>query len=205
MPSWQSTTVTTVPLSEPSSPWPFPMGPARCEALPLLAALSPGFWMTAGPWKSIGSALTGRVTLAACCTGLHGGRPGRWDTSGSSHTPCQKKVGQVCELLAGNSLAGVVAEIGMYRAGLGLIPILYCAAKSCFGRHKNKWCIATWIFPFHTKIRIAGIYEPENLYVTRMGPLFFDEPMVNATLMCGHCKVRFHTEGVSHHDSASTP
>jgi hypothetical protein len=166
MPSWQSTTVTTVPLSEPSSPWPFPMGPARCEALPLLAALSPGFWMTAGPWKSIGSALTGRVTLAACCTGLHGGRPGRWDTSGSSHTPCQKKVGQVCELLAGNSLAGVVAEIGMYRAGLGLIPILYCAAKSCFGRHKNKWCIATWIFPFHTKIRIAarfhGLYWYSN-------------------------------------------
>lgn len=50
-----------------------------------------------------------------------------------------------------------------------------------------------------------GIYEPEQLYVTRMGPLFFDEPMVNTTLMCGNCKVRFHTEGVSRHDSASTP
>lgn len=50
-----------------------------------------------------------------------------------------------------------------------------------------------------------GIYEPENLYVTRMGPLFLDEPMVNTTLMCGHCKVRFHTGGASRHDSAPTP
>jgi len=50
-----------------------------------------------------------------------------------------------------------------------------------------------------------GIYDPKHLYVTRMGPLVEDEPMVNATLLCANCKSRFHTDGVIHHSSASTP
>lgn len=51
----------------------------------------------------------------------------------------------------------------------------------------------------------GGIYEPEQLYVTRMGPLLEDEPDMNLVLMCGHCKVRFHTEGGFKHASPSTP
>ncbi len=50
----------------------------------------------------------------------------------------------------------------------------------------------------------GGIYEPEYLYVTRMGPFMEGEPTVNATLLCGTCKVRFHTEGIKRHDSHST-
>lgn len=38
-----------------------------------------------------------------------------------------------------------------------------------------------------------GLYDPINLYVTRMGPLMDGEPEVNAALLCGECKVRFHT------------
>lgn len=50
-----------------------------------------------------------------------------------------------------------------------------------------------------------GIYESENLYATRMGPLLDEEPMVNVTLLCGTCKVRFHTVGTIYRDMTSTP
>jgi len=50
-----------------------------------------------------------------------------------------------------------------------------------------------------------GVYEPSELYVTRMGVVLEDEPMTNRTLMCAHCKERFHTEGVKHGHSPSTP
>jgi transposase len=50
-----------------------------------------------------------------------------------------------------------------------------------------------------------GIYDPKNLYVTRMGPMLEDEPEVNSALLCGACKVRFHTNEVSARESASTP
>ncbi len=50
-----------------------------------------------------------------------------------------------------------------------------------------------------------GIYESENLYATRMGPLLDGEPMVNVTLLCGTCKVRFHTVGTIYRDMTSTP
>lgn len=50
-----------------------------------------------------------------------------------------------------------------------------------------------------------GVYEPSELYVTRMGVVLEDEPMTNRTLMCADCKERFHTEGVKHVHSPSTP
>jgi transposase len=50
-----------------------------------------------------------------------------------------------------------------------------------------------------------GTYDQTDLHITRMGPLMSDEPEVNATLMCGHCKVRFHTEKAYGYNSASTP
>jgi transposase len=50
-----------------------------------------------------------------------------------------------------------------------------------------------------------GVYDPSELYVTRMGVVLEDEPMKNRTLMCAPCKERFHTEGATHHDSTSTP
>lgn len=51
----------------------------------------------------------------------------------------------------------------------------------------------------------GGVYDTTNLYLTRMGPLLEDEPDMNLVVMCGHCKVRFHTEGASEHYSPSTP
>lgn len=57
----------------------------------------------------------------------------------------------------------------------------------------------------HRCASCGGIYEPEHLYVTHMGPVMEDEPEMNLVVLCGHCKVRFHTEGVSRHGSASTP
>lgn len=57
----------------------------------------------------------------------------------------------------------------------------------------------------HRCASCGGIYEPEHLYVTHMGPVMEDEPEMNLVVLCGHCKVRFHTEGVSRHGSTSTP
>ena len=51
----------------------------------------------------------------------------------------------------------------------------------------------------------GGVYDQQDLHVTRMGPLLDGEPMVNNTLMCGYCKERFHTDGVIHHGPLSTP
>lgn len=50
-----------------------------------------------------------------------------------------------------------------------------------------------------------GVYDPSELYVTRMGVVLEDEPMTNRTLMCAPCKERFHTEKTKHDDSTSTP
>lgn len=50
-----------------------------------------------------------------------------------------------------------------------------------------------------------GIYEPHELHATRIGVRLDGEPMANMTLMCGLCKVRFHTGESKHHDSTSTP
>ena len=51
----------------------------------------------------------------------------------------------------------------------------------------------------------GGVYEPEQLHATRMGPLFDGEPMANVTLMCSYCHTRFHTERASGHSVPSTP
>lgn len=50
-----------------------------------------------------------------------------------------------------------------------------------------------------------GVFDPSELYVTRMGVVLEDEPMTNRTLMCANCKVRFHTNEAKRHDSTSTP
>jgi hypothetical protein len=50
-----------------------------------------------------------------------------------------------------------------------------------------------------------GVYDPSELYVTRMGVVLEGEPMTNRTLMCAPCKERFHTEEVKHVQSPSTP
>ncbi len=50
-----------------------------------------------------------------------------------------------------------------------------------------------------------GVFDPSELYVTRMGVVLEDEPMTNRTLMCAPCKERFHTEKTKHDDSTSTP
>jgi len=57
----------------------------------------------------------------------------------------------------------------------------------------------------HTCASCGGVYEGTELYLTRMGPLFDDEPETNLVVMCGYCKVRFHTEHASEHSSPSTP
>jgi hypothetical protein len=38
-----------------------------------------------------------------------------------------------------------------------------------------------------------GVYESQDLHVTRMGPLLEGEPMVSLALLCTDCKDRFHT------------
>ncbi len=50
----------------------------------------------------------------------------------------------------------------------------------------------------------GGIYDQEELHATRMGVMFSDQPMTNLTLMCSHCKVRFHTDGAIHGGPLST-
>jgi hypothetical protein len=50
-----------------------------------------------------------------------------------------------------------------------------------------------------------GVFPPSELYVARMGVFLEDEPMKNRTLMCAPCKERFHTDGVKHVHSTSTP
>lgn len=50
-----------------------------------------------------------------------------------------------------------------------------------------------------------GVFDPQELYVTRMGVVLEDEPLTNMTLLCGTCKVRFHTDGAKHGSSLSTP
>ena len=50
-----------------------------------------------------------------------------------------------------------------------------------------------------------GVFDPSELYVTRMGVVFEGEPMTIRTLMCANCKVRFHTDEAKRHDSTSTP
>lgn len=50
-----------------------------------------------------------------------------------------------------------------------------------------------------------GVFDPQELYVTRMGVVLEDEPLTNRTLLCGTCKVRFHTDGAKHGSSLSTP
>lgn len=50
----------------------------------------------------------------------------------------------------------------------------------------------------------GGVYDQEELHATRIGVMFSDKPMTNLTLMCGYCKVRFHTELLNHRDSTST-
>ena len=51
----------------------------------------------------------------------------------------------------------------------------------------------------HTCASCGGVYEGTDLYLDRMGPLFADEPDINLVVMCGHCKVRFHTERANGH------
>lgn len=50
-----------------------------------------------------------------------------------------------------------------------------------------------------------GVFPPSELYVARMGVFLEDEPMKNRTLMCAPCKERFHTDGIKHVHSTSTP
>lgn len=50
----------------------------------------------------------------------------------------------------------------------------------------------------------GGIYDQEELHATRMGVMFSDQPLVNLTLMCTQCKVRFHTDGAIHGGLLST-
>ncbi len=50
----------------------------------------------------------------------------------------------------------------------------------------------------------GGIYDQEELHATRMGVMFSDQPLTNLTLMCSHCKVRFHTDGAIHGGPLST-
>jgi hypothetical protein len=49
-----------------------------------------------------------------------------------------------------------------------------------------------------------GVYDSQNLYVTRMGPFMEGEPMVNLTLLCAECKKRFHTNEVMPDEPYST-
>lgn len=72
-------------------------------------------------------------------------------------------------------------------------------------RHNNALVRATLLKTLGERCSsCGGVFEPAELFVTRMGPLLDDEPTVNKTLLCRACKVRFHTEGASGHSSPST-
>lgn len=63
-----------------------------------------------------------------------------------------------------------------YRAA----PKPFNLRKALLKKHRNR-CMSC-----------NGIFEPQDLRVTQMGPFLEGEPEVNAALLCSTCYVRFH-------------